>query len=106
MLSKPPVRTIENYPTDSGDVPQDPIIIEACGELSPDDPCLVKSTEGDCFEDDPNDEDDEQSPEDSLRIAKIVREIGSQLFKEGKFQEALQKYQSKNLQLFSCPVYS
>ena len=35
-----------------------------------------------------------EDPEVALQIAKNVREYGNQLFKEGKAEEALQKYQS------------
>jgi peptidyl-prolyl isomerase D len=42
-----------------------------------------------------------ENPEVALQIAKDVREYGNQLFKEGKTEEALQKYQSGlSLQVF------
>jgi hypothetical protein len=42
-----------------------------------------------------------ENPEIALQIAKDVREYGNQLFKEGKTEEALQKYQSGlSLQVF------
>ena len=42
-----------------------------------------------------------ENPEVALQIAKNVREYGNQLFKEGKAEEALQKYQSGlSLQVF------
>jgi len=93
-----PVRQIENYPTASGDVPTDPIIIADCGVLAPDDPSLHESMnqDGDIYEDYPVDEDrDTENPEVALQIAKVVREVGNKLFKEGKIEAALQKYQSK-----------
>jgi peptidyl-prolyl isomerase D len=92
------VRQIEHYPTSSGDVPTSPIIIADCGVLSPDDPSLkadLKANLEDPYEDYPADEDrDTDNPEIALEIAKAVREIGNKLFKEGKIEEALQKYQS------------
>jgi len=91
------VRQIENYPTGQGDLPTAPIVIEACGVLSPDDPSLSEtavSSDGDSYEDYPEDEDrDVQNPEIALGIAKEIRELGNKLFKEGKTELALAKYQ-------------
>ena len=93
------VRTIENYPTASGDAPTDPIVIASCGILFPDDPCLAESAEsadGDVYEDFPDDEDkDVQDPQTALKIAQDIREIGNKLFKESKVEAALAKYQSQ-----------
>lgn len=92
------VRQIENYPTATGDVPTSPIVISSCGVLSPDDPSLTEAAaaDGDSYEDYPDDEDrDVQNPEIALDIAKTVREVGNKLFKEGKPDLALRKYQSK-----------
>ena len=93
------VRQIENYPTSGGDVPSNPITIVSAGVLSADDPSLtapVESTDGDVYEDFPDDEDrDVQNPEVALKIAREVRELGNKLFKEGKAEEALAKYQSR-----------
>jgi len=90
------VRQIENYPTNTGDVPKSPIVISDCGELSPDDPSLTEAAEassGDPYEDYPDDEDrDIQEPAIALEIAKAIRDIGNKLFKEGKPEEAFQKY--------------
>lgn len=56
----------------------------------------AKSDKVDPYEDYPADEDsDTEKPEVALQIAKDVREYGNQLFKEGKTEEALQKYQSE-----------
>ncbi|KAG7095843.1 Peptidyl-prolyl cis-trans isomerase cyp40 [Marasmius oreades] len=91
------VRQIENFPTSNGDVPTQPIIIEDCGVLSPDDPSLTAEpagAEGDPYEDYPDDDDhDIAKPEVALEIATKIREIGNQLFKEGKPDLALSKYQ-------------
>ena len=95
----PLVRQIENYPTSTGDVPTSPIIIANCGVLPPDDPSLSE-TDGDPFEDYPGDEDrDTDQPEIALEIAQAVREVGNKLFKEGKTEAALEKYQSVFMQL-------
>ncbi|KAF5390723.1 hypothetical protein D9757_002586 [Collybiopsis confluens] len=91
------VRQIENYPTSSGDAPSSPIVIDSCGELSPDDPSLSEvpaGLEGDPYEDYPDDDDhDVSKPEVVLEIAKTIRELGNKLFKEGKTDLALAKYQ-------------
>ena len=94
-----PVRQIENFPTSSGDVPSAPIVIADCGVLSPEELAKLgaaKKDKVDPYEDYPVDEDsDTEKPEVALQIAKEVREYGNQLFKEGKTEEALQKYQSE-----------
>jgi len=102
------VRQIENYPTSSGDVPASPIIIADCGVLAPGDPSLAETaaTEGDAYEDYPDDEDkDVQNPEIALEIAKTVREVGNKLFKEGKVEQALHKYQKSIRYLDVHPVF-
>lgn len=67
--------------------------------LSPDDPSLTETAaavEGDSYEDYPDDDDrDVQNPEIALGIAKEIRELGNKLFKEGKTELALAKYQSE-----------
>jgi len=101
------VRQIENYPTANGDVPTSPIIISSCGVLSPNDPSLAEAvaTDGDPYEDYPDDEDrNVQNPEIALEIAKTVREVGNKLFKEGKADLALQKYQKSIRYLDVHPV--
>lgn len=98
-----PVRTMENNPTSSGDVPVQAVVITACGELSPDDPSLTAEprVDGDPYEEYPEDEQEEsQSPEGCLRIAKDIREIGNKLFKAGKLSEALAKYQSMSYLIY------
>ena len=94
-----PVRQIENFPTGLGDVPSEPIVIANCGVLSPEELADFDGAKGDKvdpYEDYPIDEDrDTENPEIALQIAKDVREYGNQLFKQGKVEEALQKYQSK-----------
>ncbi|KAK7680397.1 Peptidyl-prolyl cis-trans isomerase cyp40 [Cerrena zonata] len=97
------VRKIENHPTASGDVPTEACTIADCGELDPSDPSLsaseATSTDGDPFEDYPDDQDPlpdgdvKEKPEVALRVAQAIREIGNKLFKEGKIEEALSKYQ-------------
>ncbi|KAE9410080.1 hypothetical protein BT96DRAFT_1012334 [Gymnopus androsaceus JB14] len=89
------VRQIEHFPTASGDAPAAPIVIDACGELAPDDPSLTEvPANADPYEDYPDDDDhDVSKPEVALEIAKAIRESGNKLFKEGKTVDALAKYQ-------------
>ena len=55
----------------------------------------MESTDGDVYEDFPDDEDQNvQDPEVALKIAREVRELGNKLFKEGNAEGALAKYQS------------
>lgn len=92
------VRQVENYPTAPGDAPTAPIVIAKCGILQPDDPSLAEeatAVDGDPYEDYPDDEDrDVQNPQIAFQLAKDIREIGNRLFKEGKTDLALAKYQS------------
>ncbi|KAI0634595.1 peptidyl-prolyl cis-trans isomerase Cpr7 [Trametes polyzona] len=101
IRGKSVVRAIENTETASGDVPVEPCIIADCGELPPDDPSLAEpaAADGDVYEDYPEDQDPVdgqdvmESAEIALKIAREVREVGNKLFKEGKYEEALKKYQ-------------
>ena len=97
------MRAIENHPTSSGDVPTEPCTIAACGQLDPSDPSLAETAtaaDGDPYEDYPADQDPlsdgdvQEKPEVALRVAREIREIGNKLFKEGKAEAALSKYQS------------
>lgn len=107
------VRTIESQPTASGDVPKAPCTIVACGELDPSDPSLLPAAagaDGDPYEDYPQDQDAlsdgdiQEKPEVALRVAREIREIGNKLFKEGKTEEALNKYQKAVRYLDVHPV--
>ncbi|OSX56748.1 hypothetical protein POSPLADRAFT_1158679 [Postia placenta MAD-698-R-SB12] len=102
IRGKSVVRAIESTPTSSGDVPTAPCVIADCGQLSPDDPCLSESAaanDSDPYEDYPDDQDSVdgqnviEKPEAALKVAREVREIGTKLFKEGKAEDALAKYQ-------------
>ena len=76
-----PVRRIEYHPTNS-DVPTQPIVITACGVLSPDDPSLKESAspDGDGYEDYP--EDDPRASDDheyAYTAANTIKSIGNAL---------------------------
>jgi peptidyl-prolyl isomerase D len=93
------VRQIERHETSSGDVPTEPIVIAACGQLEPSDPSLqadAAGADGDPYEDFPDDEevhDVQGKPEVALEAATKIREVGNKLFKEGKVAPALDKWQ-------------
>ncbi|KAJ6552228.1 peptidyl-prolyl cis-trans isomerase [Mycena vulgaris] len=91
------VRQIENTPTNSGDVPASAVRIADCGVLAPDDPCLAEapaSGDVDGHEDYPEDDDaDVHDPAVALRIATELRALATTLYKDGKVQPALDKYQ-------------
>ncbi|CAK5284255.1 unnamed protein product [Mycena citricolor] len=91
------IRQVENFPTSSGDVPTSPVVISDCGVLSPDDPSLKEnaaSAEGDAYEDFPEDNDgDLNDPATLLKIATELRALATSLYKEGKTELALDKYQ-------------
>lgn len=101
VRGKSVVRAVENSETSSGDVPVEPCVIMDCGQLAPEDPALSQPTaaDGDVYEDYPEDQDPvegqdvSQAPPVALKIAKEVREVGNRLFKEGKYEDALHKYQ-------------
>lgn len=85
-------------------MPTEPCTIADCGQLDPSDPSLTAEavgTDGDPYEDYPDDQavlpdgDVKDRPEVALRVAREIREVGNKLFKEGKIEEALSKYQSK-----------
>ena len=101
VKGKSVVREIENIKTTAGDAPVSPVVIENCGELSADDPSLSLETAGateggDPYEDWPEDEDSRntEDPQVALKIATDVRAAANVLFKAGKINEALAKYQS------------
>jgi peptidyl-prolyl isomerase D len=76
------VRKMEYHPTTATDVPTKPIVIAACGVLSPDDPSLKESAslDGDNYEDYP--QDDEHASNDheyAYTAANTVKAIGNAL---------------------------
>jgi peptidyl-prolyl isomerase D len=107
IRGKSVVRAIEKHPTAGGDAPTEPIVIAKSGEISADDPSLVVEApkEGDSYEDYPEDQETPDVNADAqiaLDAAQAIREVGNKLFKEGKPQEALEKYKS----MFMCYLRS
>ncbi|KAK7042580.1 peptidyl-prolyl cis-trans isomerase D [Favolaschia claudopus] len=100
------VRQIENNPVSSGDVPIEAVTIADCGVLAPDDPCMAETTpeDGDGHEDFPEDDDaDTTDPAVALKIATQLRELATKLYKDGKTELALQKYQ-KSIRYLDAPT--
>ncbi|KAG9095429.1 peptidyl-prolyl cis-trans isomerase cpr6 [Ceratobasidium sp. UAMH 11750] len=103
------VRQIENQTTASGDSPVNPCVIMKCGELTSDEELSMANqtpADGDKYEDYPDDDDSDvqSSPETALRIAGEIRALGNTLYKEGKLELALQKYQKSIRYLDVHPV--
>jgi len=111
IKGKSVVRKIENTATGAGDVPTNSVVIAACGELSPgsDEAPFVSSAGpngSDNYEDYPDDEaeKDVQDPKVAMEIASELKTIAGELFKTGKYDEALDKYQKALRYLDVHPV--
>jgi peptidyl-prolyl isomerase D len=83
-------------------VPTAPIVIADCGEIT--DLSELENAETtdseDPYEDFPEDEDrNTEDPQVALTIAKALKDLGGKLFKEGKQIDALNKWESKYLQV-------
>ncbi|KAG8857442.1 peptidyl-prolyl cis-trans isomerase cpr6 [Tulasnella sp. 330] len=103
LKGKSVVRYLERVETSSGDVPVEPVLIAKSGELADgeDDGIAASApaTDGtaDKYEDYPEDEsscDVMSDVEATMRLAKDIKEAGSQLFKAGKVASALEKFES------------
>jgi len=87
------VRKLENLQTAS-DKPVVDCIIENCGELPEDSDYLTSttSTDGDTYEDFPED-DSQLQKEDHIKAAEAIKVIGNDWFKKGEFNTAAGKYE-------------
>lgn len=101
VQNKSLVRQIENIPTQPGDAPVSEVKIADCGVLTEEEFAASQSaqvganSDGDVFEDWPEDDEKlEDKPEEALRIAGALKAIGTDYFKKGDFDKALEKYQS------------
>lgn len=103
LKGKSVVRYLERVETSSGDVPVEPVLIAKSGELAEGEDDGVEAsapaTDGtaDKYEDYPEDEsscDVMSDVEATMRLAKDIKEAGSQLFKAGKTASALEKFES------------
>lgn len=92
LKGKDVVRCIESLPTDS-DRPREDAVIADCGELAPDAPDGVVEDPQDPYPDYPQD----YIPSDSNRlshldVAKAIRALGNDYFKQDRVEEASDKY--------------
>ena len=66
---------VECTPTSSGDKPNSPCVIDACGQLQPDDPSLTRvGDSGDRYEEYPGDEEnfDISQPRIALEVNRVL----------------------------------
>lgn len=101
------VRRIEDIPTGPNDRPEDRVVISAAGVLSPEEVAdedakrqraadAASSGGEDVYEDYPADEEKvnvEEKPEEGVKIATTLKDVGTKEFKAGNFVQALAKYQ-------------
>ncbi|CAD2216545.1 cyclophilin 40 [Angomonas deanei] len=85
------VRAVEHVTTGANDCPVDSCVVTACGVLDtlPDAPV---PTDGDTYPDYVEDLPEVPSEEDKIKAGEAIRQIGNNLFKEGKYDEAIAKY--------------
>jgi peptidyl-prolyl isomerase D len=91
------VRRIENTPKDSSDKPLSPVLIADCGELPHDvdlsDLVVAAGKDGDMYEDYPEDQPGDKSPEALINMAGEIKALGNTLFKKGDLASAVEKYE-------------
>lgn len=100
IAGKSLVRELESQTTDSGDKPLETCTISDCGQLTYEEAMAAKSTSsdgtGDVLEDYPEDEDEikgtKRTIEQLLQLATQIKEIGTSLFKDQKYELALEKH--------------
>ncbi|TPX65861.1 hypothetical protein SpCBS45565_g04865 [Spizellomyces sp. 'palustris'] len=87
------VRRIENLPTKEQDRPEEPVIIADCGEIAEGaDDGVPPPTDGDGYEEYPEDMGEEKPADDLLKIAGEVKALGNEKFKIGDYNVAAEKY--------------
>ncbi|ORX57457.1 peptidyl-prolyl cis-trans isomerase D [Hesseltinella vesiculosa] len=99
------VRMIENLPT-TADKPLEDVVITNCGEIpeGADDGVPVPS-DGDAYEDFPEDQNAEMEPEEILTIASNLKAIGNDYFKKGEYDFAYKKYDKAIRYLNEKPAF-
>lgn len=100
------VREIETLPTQS-DKPNQDVTVTACGQLEGDsfDAATQKAPDstGDPYEDFPDDQGQDLSAEEILKIATEVKDFGNKAFKAGDVETGIEKYQKGLRYLSSVP---
>ncbi|KYQ94300.1 tetratricopeptide-like helical domain-containing protein (TPR) [Tieghemostelium lacteum] len=96
------VRKIENVEKGADDKPAKACVIENCGELAAgeDDGVPVRA-DGDKYEEYPEDEHSVSGDEQFLKVGEEIKNLGNELFKQSKNEEAIDKYQ-KALRYLDC----
>jgi len=95
------VRKLENTKTAEGDKPEQPCAIADCGELAEGaDDGVKTSTDGDIYEEFPEDDSRCKSDEEFVKAAEAIKNIGNEYFKKGDYNSALDKYE-KAIQYFN-----
>ncbi|KAJ3193254.1 hypothetical protein HK101_005153 [Irineochytrium annulatum] len=87
------VRTLEKTEKGANDKPVLPCVIADCGELLPgESDGVVARSDGDAYEDFPEDQGKDLKPDELLRIASELKALGNDLFKKGDHAAAAAKY--------------
>jgi len=86
------VRLIEDESVDETSKPQRPVLIVNCGELAPGQPDGVEVDPRDPYPSFPADCPQSLQVSDKIAISNSIRNLGNEMFKQGKWQEALAKY--------------
>lgn len=98
------VRKIEALKTNPSDKPLKPVTIMDCGELSGNDSVSEPGKdEADPYEDFPEDEEVERTPDEILKVATEIKDLGNKLFKANDIESAIEKYEKsiRYLQTFN-----
>ncbi|CAG8461826.1 7598_t:CDS:2 [Funneliformis mosseae] len=106
LAGKTVVRAIEHLPTGSNDKPTKTVTIADCGELKEGESDGIPApTDGDSFEDWPEDELGPLTAEKLTEIAQTVKNIGNDYFKKGDQINASKKYAKAIRYLNEKPVF-
>ncbi|KAK9452872.1 cyclophilin-like domain-containing protein [Dipodascopsis uninucleata] len=94
------VRLIENQETTEDSKPLKDVVIVDCGELDSSEAVQqghIADSTGDVLEDFPEDEDKlkgkDRTTENLLKLTQTIKDIGTGLFKDGKYEQALDKHE-------------
>lgn len=86
------VRLIEDQSVDETSKPQRPVLIVDCGELAPGQADGVEVDPRDPYPSFPADCPQSLQVADKIAISNSIRNLGNEMFKQGKWHEALAKY--------------
>ncbi|ODV92399.1 hypothetical protein CANCADRAFT_86310 [Tortispora caseinolytica NRRL Y-17796] len=94
IAGKSIVRLIEHIKTVVGDKPEVPVVITDCGEVPADQEIQVGTSDGDKYEDYPEDESslDPENQEQTYKASEEIKAIATEKFKKGDLDGAQEKY--------------